>query len=1563
MAAAAHRLRTALRIAGWIAGSITALVISAVVALLLVARSDWGHRQILHVALPLADKALLGKLKVGGLDGDLIHMLVVRDVELRDPEGELVARVERVGVRYNLLALLGRTLHITAVDARGEVHARFLRDGRINFATLTAASPPSNNPLPINVRVEGINADLAVRYEPAPEPLASPLPPTAAQLHIEGGVRMARDHSLKAELKQLGVEVQQPLRAQLDVKGKVELKGSAVALNGIKARVRTRGQELASLIPAAQLRGELELAAQAEGSLELLTAIIDLQLPAGKLHAEAKLQPQADPLPWELRLTASEIDPSALRAGLPSVQIKLDAQGTGLGPSGRLDLRQLLVAAQDNSVQLSGWVQAPPGLVESRDWQAAQAELKLDVKAPQLGQLAQLGAPALGGALTGNLGAQLTRRSLYLKTAFTGSKLRGFGVALERLSLQVNTVDLSGEVKLALRELNVAKQRFAELDLAARGRPELLSLRIAGQGPQQVAFRLAVNARPELPPSAPGTGGLTLRGLDADLTELMLARQGKRLALTQPARIRVNLHEEPIVDVEHLTIGMLGQRITLAGHYETRGQKLAAQLQTRGLDVRQLAKVFNPSSDLPDTKIDVSARVSGTVKAPVGHVAVSAKIGTSKSLPLPLSSLQATVDLRNQRVSGQIDYKMQPPPGGPVGVSANRSLQAPSAPAPSGPLISQSAPQAVSAQPVGAASAQSDPMPGTKQGQSAQPGQPGALPAAKATIHAGETRLIARFDAPLTGRGPLSLDTTAQVILESMQGLLPAEAHSLRGTLALKIVAGGSLQRPELSVRAELPAWQSEYGGGKHTLLTLDYKESRLALQLGTQVVNPEWQQLASVKLDAQAPLVIGADTTAASVIRQLKSGKTSAALDLSGLDVPRSWKAALGNDSPLRSGTVDAKVNLTGPLLDDSRPPVLEVQVKAREVKYATSKDAPEVRGEAGLKLDYRDAQAKLELDGTLDGKPLLSGHAEVRAVLKELLSSGAAGVKRLPLSAQFAVLPSELPAGLPVRGQVSMKLQVSGTVAEPQGVLDLNTTGLRMEQWAVGDVKAHATLDLKRGLKADLAIAAVSGQPGSLKLTAAVPLPFNLQSPDLRAELEAHGYRVDYKPPGQNPQAISSGGSGLRLIRGTIDGTVKAHGSKGLPVVTAALKLSKGEIAASAVPQVFDDVHLDLQLDENGKISLRKLAVGAEGGHLNASGDAQLNGLALRQVSLKLDAQHFPVAAGPIGLWLDTKVEVQGKTQGDTLRSKVMITRTTVTLPKLEEGRSVQSLAPLEDVKLVDARARRAQAIQAKAERKKEQKAEEDPAAAAAGLPKHTIILVDLSDPVTVVGPEVRASLVGNLKVAMNGPTNVPVITGEIHSLSGWVQLFKHHYQLSKAQVSLSGETPPNPLLDVQISSQMQDAVIYLGVNGTALKPKLRFTSDPPIYDESQIISLVLSGGRQGGGGLQQKVIGGLSSLLIDKLQSQLAGDLPIDVVRLDLGSGDPLSNSRTSLEIGKYIRDDLFLLYTHRFGESQNILRRTNNNEVTLEWHFFRNYQLDLMGGDQGMGALDLYWLKRF
>lgn len=1514
MSAAKHRLGLALRIIGGVVGGLVALVLIAATSALFIGRSDWGRRQLLQVAVPLAQKALLGELRIGGLEGDLTHMLVLRDVSLRDPEGELVAQVSRVGLRYNLFALLHRTLHITAVDAQGEVHARYLRDGRINFAALTKATPPSNQPLPITVKVSGIAANLTAYTHAAPAPVASPIPVLTAAVHIEGGVRMERDHSLEAELKELGLQILAPATAAVHAQGRVELKGAGVEFKGLLLQARTTGQQVDRLAPAAKLRGNLAVNVKVEGSLDALKAMVDAQLPAGELHAQASLQPQQDPLVWEARVQLRGVDPAALRAALPSVLIDLEASARGSGASGRLDVQKLLVAAADNQVALSGWVAVPPGLAESQDLLSAQAEVKLEVQAPRLDQLARLGAPRLSGAVRGSVGAQLGGRSLRVQTAISGSKLRGFDAAVESLKLDVNTVDLSGQVKLAAQDLQVAEQRFAALELTARGRRELLSLRAVGRGPEQVAFRLAVNARPELPKGAPETGTLALLGLDADLTELLLARQGKQLTLVQPARLRLNLREAPIVDVEHFTLALGGQRATVSGHYETRGQKLRAQLQTRGLDARQLAKVLDPRSDLPSTRLDVLARVSGTVSAPVGNVTLNATVSPSESVPVPASIVAAAVEMRDKKVSGELSVKPQPAASAP--------------------------------------------------GQANQPNQPAAV------SRADGPRLQMKFAGPVTGRGPIRLEATAQAMLQSLQLLLPPAARSLTGAVNVQVAVSGTTARPQLSVRAELPAWQSAWGGGKGTLLTVNYEGTRLAAQLGSQLVGMDDKPLGGIQLTAQTPLTLGTGVSAAQLTRQIETAASTAELSLTEFDLPRLWKTAMQKDAPLRGGKLEAHLQLAGPLLDDATPPTLTMRVDARDLDYAENKNLPAVKGEVGLQLAYKGYQALLDFNAAANGKPLLKGHGETKLRPKELLSGGAQSLQELPIAAKVELLQQELPAGLPVRGQLSALVRAHGTVSAPQVLVDVASNQLRVQEWAVGNLNLHASLDKSHGIKANATIEKAPGQPGDLKIVALVPLPLNLQSPDLRVELHAHGYRIDYKPPSQNPQALSTGGSALRLARGLVDGDLEVYGAKPQPVASGFLKLSGGEFSASAVPQVFKDIVVDLQVEKSGRFTLRKVAASAEGGKLDASGSVQLDGMVLRTASLKVNTSHFPIAAGPIGLWLDTNIDISGETKGDTLSGKVRVARTTVTLPKLESGRSVQPLGPLEDVRLVDAAARREAAAEAKAEQKAERekqaklaKAERTGKKEPDGLPTHTRIAVELPDPITVVGPEIKASLMGHLSMEMNAPKNVPIIKGEIHSLSGWVQLLKHHYQLSRAQVSMAGETPPNPLLDIQISSQMQDAMVYIGVSGTAAKPRIRFSSDPPIYDQSQVIALVLSGGRQGGGGMEQRVIGGLSSLLIDQLQEQLAGGLPIDVIRLDFGSNDPMSTNRTSLEVGKYIRDDLFLLYTHRFGSSLNTLHRSNNDEVTLEWHFFRNYQLDLMGGDQGMGALNLYWLKRF
>ena len=51
------------------------VVVGAVTSLFFVGRSDWGRRRIFAGGAAAGAKALLGELRIGGLDGDLTHML------------------------------------------------------------------------------------------------------------------------------------------------------------------------------------------------------------------------------------------------------------------------------------------------------------------------------------------------------------------------------------------------------------------------------------------------------------------------------------------------------------------------------------------------------------------------------------------------------------------------------------------------------------------------------------------------------------------------------------------------------------------------------------------------------------------------------------------------------------------------------------------------------------------------------------------------------------------------------------------------------------------------------------------------------------------------------------------------------------------------------------------------------------------------------------------------------------------------------------------------------------------------------------------------------------------------------------------------------------------------------------------------------------------------------------------------------------------------------------------------------------------------------------------------
>jgi autotransporter translocation and assembly factor TamB len=353
------------------------------------------------------------------------------------------------------------------------------------------------------------------------------------------------------------------------------------------------------------------------------------------------------------------------------------------------------------------------------------------------------------------------------------------------------------------------------------------------------------------------------------------------------------------------------------------------------------------------------------------------------------------------------------------------------------------------------------------------------------------------------------------------------------------------------------------------------------------------------------------------------------------------------------------------------------------------------------------------------------------------------------------------------------------------------------------------------------------------------------------------------------------------------------------------------------------------------------------------------------LKEATLALAADKFPVAVGSIGAWLDTHVKVEASSAGDTLNVDVQIENGTVHLPKLSSSRSLQSMDALADVKFID------KAAQEQAERLRAMQEEKDRERAARAanykpppplIPPKLLAHVRMTAPLAIDGPEVKTEVQGQVSVRIEPPNlDGPIVTGAVHALGGSVEVLGRRYQITRAAVSLGGETPPNPLLDVAISRQLDTATISILVTGTASRPRISFSSEPAIYDESQIIAIVLSG--QADSSIQAQALGALSSILVGSIKEQLGSLLPVDVIKFDVSGNDPMGLGSSSLEIGKYLRDNLYFSYMHRFGTATAGLRRLNIEEIRLEYRFLSRFQLTTRYGDAQVGTLDLYWTKRF
>jgi len=177
-------------------------------------------------------------------------------------------------------------------------------------------------------------------------------------------------------------------------------------------------------------------------------------------------------------------------------------------------------------------------------------------------------------------------------------------------------------------------------------------------------------------------------------------------------------------------------------------------------------------------------------------------------------------------------------------------------------------------------------------------------------------------------------------------------------------------------------------------------------------------------------------------------------------------------------------------------------------------------------------------------------------------------------------------------------------------------------------------------------------------------------------------------------------------------------------------------------------------------------------------------------------------------------------------------------------------------------------------------------------------------------VEGMGLQSEWQADLKIL--GGTNTPELNGRVQLVRGDYEFAGRRFVLTKGDVRFQGGYPPDPLIDVTAESTNSGFTALLAVNGTALKPAIKFSS-VPVLPEDEVLSRLLFGDSVTNLSAPEAIqlAGALGSL------RGSGGFNPVNAVRKGLGidrlrilPADNLTGRGTTVAAGQYIGRNVYV-----------------------------------------------------
>ena len=239
-----------------------------------------------------------------------------------------------------------------------------------------------------------------------------------------------------------------------------------------------------------------------------------------------------------------------------------------------------------------------------------------------------------------------------------------------------------------------------------------------------------------------------------------------------------------------------------------------------------------------------------------------------------------------------------------------------------------------------------------------------------------------------------------------------------------------------------------------------------------------------------------------------------------------------------------------------------------------------------------------------------------------------------------------------------------------------------------------------------------------------------------------------------------------------------------------------------------------------------------------------------------------------------------------------------------------------------------------------------------------------LDVGNNFQLSGYGLEASLGGSLRVK-SAPPGLPYGSGTIRVTRGTYEAYGQKLEIERGVLSFAGPID-NPSLDILAVRKNLAVEPGVAITGTALGPRVKLVSDPPVPDTEKLAWLVLGHGIEGSSGGELDLLPVAAAALLSSNgrgpTKGIAQTFGLDEIGLSRNSASGTSSSTATgstlaeqrvLTVGKRVSSKLYLTYEAGLDAATRVVR--------LQYEISRRWSVRAETGTRS--ALDLFFTLRF